>query len=234
MLAGGVLASAGYAQADSAAGGNTAGSPGVLSGNSVQVPVHLPVSVCGNTVDVVGLLNPAMGNGCANTSGGPAPHAVSTGARPGRPGGATADGPGPDGPGTGRAGATGSRSGGGAHASGSARNSPGVLSGGALQLPVDLPVNVSGNSVNVVGVGNPAIGNTAANGGGPTPADPGTPPPAHLPITAPPNVSRPRAADPGPTLAHTGAEGVGYATGASAGLLLGGAVLYRRFRPGRD
>ncbi|MFH8340465.1 chaplin family protein [Streptomyces sp. AM6-12] len=42
------------------------GSPGVLSGNSVQVPVHVPVNVCGNSVDVAALLNPAFGNSCAN------------------------------------------------------------------------------------------------------------------------------------------------------------------------
>ncbi|CAG8559080.1 12529_t:CDS:2 [Ambispora leptoticha] len=36
--------------------------PGVVSGNIVQVPVEVPVSICGNTVNVVGLLNPAHGN----------------------------------------------------------------------------------------------------------------------------------------------------------------------------
>ncbi|WP_416212286.1 chaplin [Nostoc sp. DedSLP03] len=47
--------------------GNVAiGSPGVLSGNLVQVPVHVPVNVCGNTVNVIGLLNPAFGNTCIN------------------------------------------------------------------------------------------------------------------------------------------------------------------------
>jgi hypothetical protein len=52
--------------ADSDAHGLTAGSPGVLSGNSIQVPVHVPVNLCGNTVDVIGLLNPAFGNTCVN------------------------------------------------------------------------------------------------------------------------------------------------------------------------
>lgn len=42
------------------------GSPGVLSGNVVQVPIHIPVNVCGNTVNVIGLLNPAFGNACIN------------------------------------------------------------------------------------------------------------------------------------------------------------------------
>lgn len=70
--AGGVLAlGGGYAQADAGAGSTAANSPGVLSGNNVQVPVHVPVNVCGNTVDVVGVLNPAFGNKCANTSGKP-------------------------------------------------------------------------------------------------------------------------------------------------------------------
>ncbi|MFJ1606760.1 chaplin [Streptomyces sp. NPDC088253] len=63
-----VLSGAGLAMADAGAQGATVGSPGVLSGNLVQVPVHVPVNVCGNTVDVVGLLNPAFGNTCANVS----------------------------------------------------------------------------------------------------------------------------------------------------------------------
>jgi hypothetical protein len=51
----------------------------------------------------------------------------------------------------------------GAHADGSAVGSPGVISGNLVQAPVDIPVNVSGNSVNVVGVLNPASGNLAVN-----------------------------------------------------------------------
>jgi ABC-type transporter lipoprotein component MlaA len=61
-----VLAGAGLATADSGAFGAAVGSPGVLSGNVVQVPVHVPVNVCGNTISVVGLLNPAFGNACVN------------------------------------------------------------------------------------------------------------------------------------------------------------------------
>ncbi|GAX50291.1 chaplin [Streptomyces olivochromogenes] len=63
-----VLSGAGLAMADAGAQGATAGSPGVLSGNLVQVPVNVPVNVCGNTVDIVGLLNPAFGNACADVS----------------------------------------------------------------------------------------------------------------------------------------------------------------------
>ncbi|MGR4884531.1 chaplin ChpH [Streptomyces sp. LARHCF249] len=61
-----VLAGAGLAVADAGAQGAAIGSPGVLSGNVVQVPVHIPVNVCGNTVNIIGLLNPAFGNTCVN------------------------------------------------------------------------------------------------------------------------------------------------------------------------
>ncbi|MCD9878960.1 chaplin [Streptomyces guryensis] len=51
----------------------------------------------------------------------------------------------------------------GAHADGTAVGSPGIVSGNVVQAPVHIPVNVSGNSVNVVGVLNPAFGNLAVN-----------------------------------------------------------------------
>ncbi|MEU3604475.1 chaplin [Streptomyces sp. NPDC035033] len=63
------LTGAGLAVADSVAEGVAAHSPGVGSGNAVQVPVHVPINLCGNTVDVIGLLNPAFGNSCANVDG---------------------------------------------------------------------------------------------------------------------------------------------------------------------
>ncbi|WP_208106867.1 chaplin [Streptomyces sp. GC420] len=59
-------ATAGTALADSGAQGAAIGSPGVLSGNVIQVPVHVPVNVCGNSISVVGLLNPSFGNTCVN------------------------------------------------------------------------------------------------------------------------------------------------------------------------
>lgn len=62
-----VLAGAGIAAADAGAQGAAVHSPGVLSGNVVQVPVHVPVNVCGNTVNIIGLLNPAFGNTCVNS-----------------------------------------------------------------------------------------------------------------------------------------------------------------------
>ncbi|MFD8548647.1 chaplin [Streptomyces sp. NPDC059649] len=61
-----VLAGAGLAAADSGAQGAAVYSPGVVSGNVIQVPVHVPVNACGNTISVVGVLNPAFGNYCVN------------------------------------------------------------------------------------------------------------------------------------------------------------------------
>ncbi|MFI2607194.1 chaplin [Kitasatospora sp. NPDC018619] len=61
-----VATGAGSAMASAGAQGVAAGSPGVVSGNQIQVPVHVPVNVCGNTIDIIGLLNPAFGNKCAN------------------------------------------------------------------------------------------------------------------------------------------------------------------------
>ncbi|MGO4463501.1 chaplin [Streptomyces sp. M-16] len=69
VLAAGILMAAGAAapaMADADAAGQAVGSPGVLSGNLIQVPVHVPVNVCGNTVNVIALLNPAFGNTCVN------------------------------------------------------------------------------------------------------------------------------------------------------------------------
>ncbi|MFI1249839.1 chaplin [Streptomyces anulatus] len=54
------------AMADSGAEAVAAHSPGVLSGNIIQAPIHIPVNVCGNTINVIGLLNPAFGNTCIN------------------------------------------------------------------------------------------------------------------------------------------------------------------------
>jgi hypothetical protein len=65
VVAGLVLALGGAAApafADSGANGAAIGSPGVLSGNVVQVPIHIPVNVCGNTINIIALLNPSAGN----------------------------------------------------------------------------------------------------------------------------------------------------------------------------
>ncbi|MFD5481410.1 chaplin [Streptomyces hawaiiensis] len=206
--ASGAMAMTVPAYAGSGADGSAAGSPGVVSGNTVQLPVHVPVNVCGNTVNVVGLLNPAAGNSCANEDDGRS-------GRPGRSGGAAAEGSGKD--------------------------SPGVISGNGVQLPVDLPVNVTGNSVNVVGIGNPATGNESSNTpGGHRPVRPQHPPkPVPRPATPPRPDPAPEAAPHTPqhatgALAHTGTDHTLQAVAASAALVAGGVVLRRRFRPGSD
>ncbi|MER6331735.1 chaplin [Streptomyces sp. NPDC014983] len=61
-----VLAGAGLAVAESGAQGAALHSPGVVSGNVIEAPVHVPVNVCGDTIDVIGILNPAFGEACAN------------------------------------------------------------------------------------------------------------------------------------------------------------------------
>lgn len=228
----GVIAAVGggYAHADSSADGTASHSPGVLSGNSVQAPVHAPVNICGNTVDAVGALNPAMGNACVNGSD-------------------RSDGYGdPD-----------AHAGSGSHAGGHTEGSPGVGSGNHVQVPVDVPVNVCGNSIDVIGIGNSATGNDCANhdsgdhdrtpprtpddpGGPKEPGGPGTPeapaqpdaPGAETPGGGQPNepaaqtVTRPEGEA---QLAETGSGmPLGVVLPAGAGALLAGAVLYRRAR----
>ena len=210
--ASGAIAVAGPVYADSTADGAAVGSPGLISGNGIQLPVHIPVNVCGDTVNVVGLLNPAMGNSCANTGAG------------------TTKG--------------GSANAGGATAASAEKGSPGAVSGNGIQLPIDLPVNISGDSVNVVGLLNPVFGNHSENTSSTHAAQPVTPPrvtpPAHTAPPAHPQVPpartapEPPAAVPRPpgTRAHPGAAGTLTAAFAGAASLVGGAALYRRFRAG--
>ncbi|MFI2432297.1 chaplin [Streptomyces sp. NPDC018693] len=66
VVAGAVMAlgAAAPAFADADTAGSALNSPGTLSGNVLQVPVHVPVNLCGNTADLIGLLNPSFGNNC--------------------------------------------------------------------------------------------------------------------------------------------------------------------------
>ncbi|WP_309505816.1 chaplin [Streptomyces pyxinae] len=254
--AGGVLAlGGGIASAHNGgagAWGAASHSPGVASGNTVQVPVDVPVNACGNTVNVVGALNPSFGNKCVNK-------------------------------------------GSGAKAEGATSNSPGVASGNNVQAPVHVPVNACGNSVDVVGVLNPAFGNECGTGHKPgkpeqpgkpekpdnphepdnpeepeepnhpghpeepdnpdepnhpnEPQEPGEPGNPHEPNHPnrphePGNPGEPGSPEgpnnpgpqgdtphgPGDQLASTGAAPLEMLIPAGAGLLLGGAVLYRRSR----
>lgn len=56
----------GYDRGGASAQGAAVGSPGFASGNVIQVPISVPVNACGNTVNIPGLLNPAIGNVCVN------------------------------------------------------------------------------------------------------------------------------------------------------------------------
>ncbi|MFI9774114.1 chaplin [Streptomyces sp. NPDC051956] len=61
-LAAGAASGSAFAHGGAGAEGAAVGSPGVGSGNVVQVPIDVPINAVGNTVDVIGLLNPAFGN----------------------------------------------------------------------------------------------------------------------------------------------------------------------------
>ncbi|WP_439812667.1 chaplin [Streptomyces sp. P9-2] len=196
--ASGAMAVAMPAYADSGAEGVAAGSPGVASGNSVQLPVHVPVNVCGNTVNVVGLLNPAAGNTCVNEDvrHEDASHSAKNTS--------------------------------GASAESDAHGSPGVLSGNGVQLPVHVPVNVTGNSVNVVGIGNPSTDNSSVNESGEhtEPAPERTVPAHTLPAPAPQEAAPAEQV----ALAETGADHTVPVLATGAAMFLGGVALYRRAR----
>ncbi|MFF6880710.1 MULTISPECIES: chaplin family protein [unclassified Streptomyces] len=59
-----LLAFAGTASADDGTVGIATDSPGFLSGNVIQIPIDVNANVCGNSINVIGLLNPAFGNEC--------------------------------------------------------------------------------------------------------------------------------------------------------------------------
>ncbi|MER7466915.1 chaplin [Streptomyces sp. NPDC097981] len=67
LVVGATLGGIGAASADATADGYAIGSPGVLSGNVVQVPIDIPINVCGNGIGLIGMLNPAAANTCINT-----------------------------------------------------------------------------------------------------------------------------------------------------------------------
>jgi hypothetical protein len=265
--AGGMLVAAGaaVAQADAGAQGAATNSPGIGSGNTVQVPVNVPVNACGNTVNAGGALNPAFGNTCVNDGGGTKTGSggyaggqtsgqsgrqtsgesggqtsgQSAGQTSGRSGGQVSD--------LAEGRTAGNATGGGAQAQGRSSQSPGVLSGNTVQVPVDVPVNVCGNSVNAGGLGNAAFGNKCANGTTPRPPKepdrpdvrdtPEQPKPdrpdepkerTHTPPKHEPQADAPVS---GEQLAETGADiPLGVLVPITGGLLLGGAVLYRRAR----
>ncbi|WP_405672306.1 chaplin [Streptomyces canus] len=198
------------AMADSQANGSAVDSPGVVSGNDVQVPVDVPLNLCGNTVDVVAALNPAFGNDCAaRDEGAEDDSAYSSGHDHDE------------------------------DADGGTEGSPGVGSGNDVRVPVEVPLNVCGDSADLAAVLDPAFGNACAqdtpDGYGDTPATtpPSTSPPGGK-STPPPaddgHVTPSYTADDRPALAETGSEALLGTSAASAALIAAGAVLYRRSR----
>ncbi|MGY0025047.1 chaplin [Streptomyces sp. cg35] len=222
------------------------GSPGVLSGNSVAAPLSVPVNLCGNSVDGVAAANPASGNHCAGRSDATAAAEHD------------ADGYGDEAAGSHADEAQTSQ----ASSTAQSAQSGGVLSGNSVQAPVDIGLDLCGNTVDVVGALNPVTGNACANSGDASatpppaeaelpPAGPGTPAtpatdravPAPGPVRAARPVVRQEALSAAQVpvvrqasvareqLADTGADqNLLAAAAASAGLLVGGGVLYRRAR----
>jgi hypothetical protein len=215
--------------ADSNANGAATDSPGVASGNNVQVPVHVPVNACGNTVNVIAALNPAFGNSCTNrSSSSPVQGASSSGS--------SAHGVAYDSPGV---------------LSGNTAQAP-------VDVPVNACGNaVDVIGVLNPAFGNQCANEGQPTPPPPTPpvtVPPRVTPPATVPprvtppttpVTAPPPLRNAHPAIPPntpsltgqeqppgapPTLARTGSEDVLAASAASVALLAGGALLYRRGR----
>jgi hypothetical protein len=184
------------AHADTTATGETSHSPGIGSGNLIQLPVNAPINVCGNQIDVIGILDSVTGNSCSNGGGS---------AAGGSNGGTSASGDAKHSPGVGSGnlvqipinapvnvcgnqvdvigvgntdhGNSCSNGGSGSTtASGSSKGSPGVGSGNVIQVPINAPVNVCGNQVDVIGILDSVTGNSCENNGGSTPTPPPPPP----------------------------------------------------------
>jgi hypothetical protein len=105
----------------------TAHSGGVLSGNTLQVPVSIPVNLCGNQVVAAGEGNVAAGAKCA----------------------------------------TGGRASSGAHAASVTDRSGGLVSGNTFQAPVSVPIELCGNQAVVAGVENLVAGAHCSGGSRP-------------------------------------------------------------------
>ncbi|GGX79014.1 chaplin [Streptomyces hiroshimensis] len=59
-----LAAAGGAATADSVAVGHADKSAGVITGNTIQIPIRVPITLCSLPINVIGLLNTATGNVC--------------------------------------------------------------------------------------------------------------------------------------------------------------------------
>ncbi|MFL6117674.1 MAG: chaplin [Catenulispora sp.] len=185
---------------------------GVLTNNTVDVPIHAPLNICGAVLSIIGSGNTATGDSCVNgpdMSGGPGSSAGTA-----QSGGSllsgnvvhvpvsipanvcgdtvTAVGSGNSAQGIlcaneGQAGS--------ATANASTSNTPGIGNANIVQVPVNVPINVCGIAPNVAGFDNKAVGTTCDNGA-PTPAPAPPAPPA--PVQCPPPVTPPTPPAPPP------------------------------------
>ena len=146
-------------------------SGGVLSGNAVQLPIDVPINLCGDSVLAAsaavsaGSTNCAIGSASSSTSstsgsmsGGAAGGTTSSGGIASTGSGiGTSTGSGSSSSSSSVSGSTSgsssmSMSSSGSSAFADTTGAGGVLSGNAIQLPIDVPVNICGNLVSVIGV----------------------------------------------------------------------------------
>jgi hypothetical protein len=106
-------------------------SGGILSGNIVQAPVNVPVNACGNTVNAGVISSTESGSSCTNTAEGSSPTV-----------------PGAPAPGSG-----------GASATAVSVDNGGIGSGMTVQTPINVPVDVCGNTADG------AVAQSAVDGG---------------------------------------------------------------------
>lgn len=224
--------------------GGTKGSPGVGAGNNVQAPIHLPVNACGNGVHVVSLFGETSGNTCVNGSHGGGHDGSHEAADRSSDSAHGHSSYGHSSYGDSSYGDSSYGESSGAHAEGAAHGSPGAIAGNEIDLPLGIPVNACGNSVDVLGLFGDAYGNTCVNDAGYGYGEEDVPeketpePPAKEKTPPAPGAEEPPAEEPPaaeehgnpPHMAETGSEGMIAASAAGAVLITGGAMLYRRGR----
>ncbi|MBZ9637945.1 chaplin [Streptomyces sp. PSKA30] len=200
---------------------------GVLSGNSLKVPVKVPLDLCGKTADAVAVLNDSFGNVCGNTSDKKAVKKKAAKASEGTydtSGGDTTD----------------------VYGTQIAKDASGVLSGNSLEVPVEVPVNACGISGEVLAALDQAVGTSCSYGDSGYGTDEvTTPKPSETPTISTPASPAPRAKETprarqmppaevqlgeSGELAETGSGALMAASAASAALLAGGVLVYRRTR----
>jgi len=131
----------------SSATSSTSHSGGIGSGNTLQAPINVPILACGNTVSVLAVQDHTGGSNCGSPRGD-------------------------------RSGERSGKGSGGAAATSSTDHSGGVLSGNIIQVPLNAPVDACGNTVNAGVVRSTEHGSSCTNSAeGSAPTVPGAPAP---------------------------------------------------------